>query len=362
MATPQLSIRKTQRPYSHLIHQIHLWLGLVSALLLSLAGITGTVLAFREPIDFYLNRKLMAVTPGPTKLSMNEIVQKVSARYPGLVPTQLNLPPGEGRALDLMLSDGKRRVTTLAVNPYTGVVMGDWAGGNRFTDRLLHLHKALLLGGDDAAGTVGCYAAVILCVSGFLLWRKRKKVTFKLRSTPLVFALDLHSSLGICAVAFLFVFAVTGLYPTGVGVNPLPRFPEPQHAPTAELLPPEQLLAAAQQAVPDAKPVWVDLKWQAVHGGTVVTFRYPYDSTRRGRTFVYLDPWSGKVLHVIDTQRMSGYARFVLIYDLAIHAGTIGGWTTRLIAAFSGLAIPILGFTGARVWWLRRKSQRALAV
>lgn len=339
-------------------HKIHLWVGLAAAIFLTLAGGTGALLAFREPIDLYLNQNLTKVTPNGTRLPLNVLVRQVEAEHPGYHSVQLNLPEAADREADLILEGGDHRILALAVNPYTGQVLGDLDRANQFMDVVLRLHKSLLLGGGDAGAKLAGFALLALAISGIVIWRKRRSLVVTKGASPLLTALNLHSALGIYAVAFLLVFAFTGVFPRGIGMTRPPRFSEPPHPVDATVLTADELLAAAQKAVPGATPVWLDLRWQPRHGGTVVGFRYPDDHTEQGRTLVHLDPWSGSVLHVMSTQQMSKFRRFAVLWDMQIHSGTILGWPTRVIAAISGLVLPVMAATGPMIWWMRRKKRQ----
>lgn len=347
--TPGSSLKRTGK--------LHLWVGLVAALFLALVGGTGALLAFREPIDLYLNQKLAKVTPAGERLPLNDLVQRVAAQYPGYKPLQLNLPEQPDRELDLILQDDHNKILALAVNPYTGQVLGDLARANQFMDVVLRVHKSLLLGGGDSGAKLAGFALMALAMSGVTLWWRRRALGVKLGSSGLVATLDLHSALGIYGAAFLFVFAFTGVFPRGIGMGRPPRIAEPQHSAAAPVLSPAQLLASAQNAVPGATPVWLDLGWQPQRGGTLVAFRYPSDHTEAGRTLVHIDPWSGQILHVISTERMSTFRRFAVLWDMEIHSGTFLGWPTRVIAAISGLVLPVMAVTGPMIWWMRRKKR-----
>ena len=359
MATLQAVPRRTEQtiPVARLVRtqKLHLWVGLVAAIFLTIVGGTGALLAFREPIDVYLNRDIAVVKPAGEALPLNEIVRRVSAKYPGYKPMQVNLPEGPDRELDLTLERENGEPLSLAVNPYTGEVLGDIDQSNQFMDKVLHLHKAVLLGGGDTGSKLAGFALLALAISGVALWTKRKTLSASRKSSALSFTLDLHSAIGIYVVTFLFVFAVTGVYPRGIGMQRPPRFQEPEHSPGVPVMSAEAILTSAQQAVPGASPVWLDLGWQKRHGGTAVGFRYPYDHTPIGRTLVHIDPWSGKVLNVISTEQMSGYRRFAVLYDMGIHTGTIFGTPTRVIACLSGAVLPVMAVTGPLIWWMRRK-------
>jgi len=344
---PAASLKRTQK--------LHRWVGLAAAMFLSVVGGTGSLLAFREPIDLYLNQKLTKVTPAGPMLPLNDLVSRVSEKYPGYTAMQVNLPERPDRELDIVLVREDGKVAPLAVNPYTGEVLGTFDQANQFMDAVLRVHKSLLLGGGDAGAKLSGFALLALAISGIALWGRRKIPRVKTGSSRHVFTLDLHSALGIYAVAFLLVFALTGVYPRGIGMQRPRRFEEPQHASGAAVLSAEELLAAARKAAPGATPVWLDLRWQQAHGGAVVGFRYPYDHTPGGRTIVHMDPWSGKVLDVMSTEQMSASRRFAMLWDMEIHTGTILGWPTRMIAAISGLVLPVMAVTGPMVWWMRRR-------
>ena len=364
MTTLQLAPEVAQRsaPSVTRTHKLHLWAGLTAALFLTVVGGTGALLAFREPIDIYLNRKIAKVTPANSTLPLNEVVSKVAAQYPGYKPIQVNLPEAPDRELDLILEGNGDQILALAVNPYTGQVLGDLDHANQFMDTVLRVHKSLLLGGGDSGAKLAGFALLALTISGIAMWRKRRALSVKAGRSRLISTIDLHSALGIYAAGFLFVFAFTGVFPRGIGMTRPPRFPEPQHVLGAAELTADELLAAAQKAVPGAVPVWLDLRWQARHGGTVVGFRYPYDHTERGRTLVHINPWSGEVMHVMSTEQMSTFRRFAMLWDMEIHSGTILGWPTRVVAAISGLVLPVMAATGPMIWWMRRKRRAAPAV
>ena len=359
MNASRATLQADNRKPRTLSGKLHLWVGLVAAVFLVLVGGTGALLAFREPVDLYLNQKLAKVKPGGARLPLSDLVRNIAAQYPGYKPLQLDLPEAADRELDLILVAENDKILALAVNPYTGQVLGDLDHANQFMDAVLRLHKSLLLGGGDAGAKLAGFALLALAISGVMLWSRRKRFRVNKGVSPLLSTLDLHSAMGIYAVAFLFVFAFTGIFPRGIGMTRPPRFTEPLHAPGSVELTPDDLLASAQKAVPGATPVWFDLRWQPRHGGAIVGFRYPYDHTEQGRTLVYIDPWSGKVLHVASTEQMSTFRRFALLWDMEIHTGTIFGWPTRVIAALSALVLPVMACTGPAIWWMRRKKRQA---
>ncbi len=353
---PTIAVRKaTVRPRRGFTRQIHLIIGLISSFILFAIAVSGAILAFREPIDRALNAKLTHVEPIGKRLPLDTIVDKIRQQYPHSQLLQVNLPGAADEELDLVLKDQEGRTLQLAVNPYTAAVLGDWdRDGNSLMDKVLRLHKGLLLVSGDTVSKIASFAMLIMSITGIVLWVRRPRWTPTVRYGAKVFIKDLHSSIGLWSCLFLFVFSLTAVFPRGLFVrfmrpHPSQRVsaPGPQHSP-------EELLAAAQAAAPGATPVSIRFP-RTLKDNALVTMRYAYDHTPIGRTFVRLDPYTSSPLEVINTEKMSSMGRFSAIYDMEIHAGTIGGMPTRILAALSSLALIALSISGPVLWWQSRR-------
>jgi uncharacterized iron-regulated membrane protein len=71
-----------------------------------------------------------------------------------------------------------------------------------------------------------------------------------------------------------------------------------------------------------------------------------------GRSFVYLDPWSGEVLAAENALLAPAGTRLDnLVYPL--HIGRFGGVTVRVLYALLGLFPLLLFVSGCLMWWNR---------
>jgi uncharacterized iron-regulated membrane protein len=67
---------------------------------------------------------------------------------------------------------------------------------------------------------------------------------------------------------------------------------------------------------------------------------------------VHVDQYTGAVRQKIGWQDYGVGARAMAV-SVPLHQGNFGGWNTAL-SAFFCLALVLLAFSGARMWWLRR--------
>jgi len=119
-------------------------------------------------------------------------------------------------------------------------------------------------------------------------------------------------------------------------------------------LDPAQLVALAQAAVPGARATAMDLADDPA-SPVLVILKFPEDHTPAGRTRVFLDAYSGKVLALTSSRAVPPVVSYVTRLNREIHTGDIGGWPTRIIAAVFSLALTLLAVSGPLLWWQRRQ-------
>ena len=82
----------------HALLLAHRWVGLSLADFLVVAGLTGSVLAFDEPLDAALNPDLFGGGNGPS-LPITALIAAVQAADPGVVVSRVMLPNGVRRSV-----------------------------------------------------------------------------------------------------------------------------------------------------------------------------------------------------------------------------------------------------------------------
>ena len=247
------------------IFNLHLFGATVAGVFIVILGLTGGVMAFEEELDHLTHPRLFHVTPQSAPLSLAELTTRVTSAFPGtpVVTYGLSVSP------DLAWSVNAGGVIVF-VNEYTGEVLGTRTGPT-WLGQVHQLHLRLLAG--HVGKTIMSWAGVFmmaLSVSGLYLWWPIKRVSVSRTARARRFWFDLHNAIGVYALVFLFVLALTGVvigfdswttpllyrvtgsqpYPGGLSVTPVPG---------ARVLTPDQALAIARHELPGAVPVSVNV-------------------------------------------------------------------------------------------------------
>lgn len=258
-------------PLRRFFYNLHLWLGVVSGLILFIVCFSGTLYVFRNearelasPEQFYVE------ATDAQRLSADEIVAKVEAARPGKKVGSLTIPESPTRTVAAVLQNapkkgdkaeksggqdgksekngekpqksekasgkgdgknapkggGKPRGETVYVDPYTGEIVGDGKTPvDEFFGSVMKLHRWLWFPTEIGRPIVGVATIiyVVLSLVGLILWLPRtaaawrRKATWKLAFNvrfrrggwPLVF--DLHNALGFYTLLPALILALTGL-------------------------------------------------------------------------------------------------------------------------------------------------------
>lgn len=215
---------RSESLFRYLVSLSHLWLGLLSALVIFIVCLAGSLYAFRTPWQQFQNRELLnaAVPKGGGLMQAEEIESLFHDR--GLVIESILLPSGKKKNLFVSYRERENNlIATGYFNPYTGEeVKGQFDSSSEpFFQMLLNLHRNLLLGstGKQIVG-ISVIIFVILLFSGLILWwpksrrwrtiRASLQVRWKANSFQLNYSL--HRVLGLYAFPLLLFIALTGLY------------------------------------------------------------------------------------------------------------------------------------------------------
>ncbi|MGH9644770.1 MAG: PepSY-associated TM helix domain-containing protein [Terriglobales bacterium] len=336
-----------------LLLNVHLCLGLVAAVFLVILSVSGAIIAFEDEINRALNPGMLRVQPLGQRLSWDEVRTRVEQQEPGWRLIRLYLPQHDDDSLYVRLRSARdHRIKHFYVNQYTGRVLGSTDDGNRFTwiAHDLHVKLVSLPGGNSVvvAATLGLLA---LSISGIILWWPRKVFTPK-GATLARFNNDLHRSLGFWSFLAMLIFAVTGLLLHYQGEGKLLALmnakaapvDSPGHGPSIE-----GLLQSAGEAAPGARIMRIML---AVNQGDLVLVQaaYPEDHTPAGRTYINLDPASGRPLTVSSSRNSPLFYTIVVQWNRELHTGTLLGTPTKILVSILSLLLAVLAITGPMIW------------
>lgn len=393
---------------------VHRWAGLTIAAFLAISGLTGAMLAFTDELEpLLLPQVFRAAPPVPGTVPLNpfNLRDRVLARYPDALITQVPLRADPGRTLRFSIQrlDRQTGMTVpyaeswdeIFVSPYDGSETGRrrWGDIGQGAINLLpfvhHLHDSLTmdkwgrltLGVAAMIWTLDCFVGFYLTLPirstsrpdgrGFLhLWRSSWKIRWRQGSHKRTF--DLHRAGGLWLWPMLLVFAWSG-----VAFN-LPQVYDPvmrqiSYLPIAEgIAPPANgtggpgvdARAAAQQGRSLALTVTRRAGFAIDEGGPASISYYPeigvylfrftssasVASADYGDSLVIFSAKTGQLLKsVLPRQEAVGGALHAWLE--ALHLAAIGGLPYKFAVAFVGLLVTSLSVTGTMIWMKKRAAR-----
>lgn len=212
--------RKNESRFKYVMGLLHLWLGLISSLVIVTVCLSGCIYAFKNQLSDVLNHEKVFVSqkagPRMTPGQIQEILLKDGKELKSIM-----IPSAKNRNYIVLYSQQGVDFSSY-FDPYSGreLGLGD-VRTNHFFEVILDLHRNLMMG--STGRQINGAAVLMFCVllfSGFILWIPKKIKNLK-QSLTIKFSgkfqrinYDLHNTMGFYAFLILFFIAVTGLYIT----------------------------------------------------------------------------------------------------------------------------------------------------
>ena len=347
-----------------LLLRFHLYAALIAGLFVVVLGVTGSIMAFEPELDHLFHPALFYVTPAARTLSLAELAASASKVFPGERASSYVLATDPDLSWSLNFKSG-----AVFVNPYTGAVLGVRQGPTVLA-RIHQLHLRLLIrNASDTGKTIMSWAGVgmlALALSGLYLWWPQKRMTVKWRAAAPRVWFDVHNVSGIVSMLFLLLLSATGvaigfdeqivpLFYRATASAPLATSVEVTPVPGATPLAPDRALAIAREALPGASPLIVGMPGPRT--SYRIAARFPEDRTPGGRSRIYIDQYTGRVL-LVESSRTTAPGTRLVILNRAIHTGDLFGLPSKAVMSFASLMVVVQGISGAAIWWTRRPTRR----
>ncbi len=371
--------------------KIHLYLGLFAGAIFVVIGLTGSLLAFEQPLDEWLNPNLMTVTmpkPSSKQLPLDEIVLAGMTALPSNGrPESIGFPRHPGLAFELWFHQPSpdeigMETHQLFIDPYSGEVIGQrllidfqhiWR--NPFKDFILRLHYTLGLGlgGAKIVGFVGL-GLLFSMLTGLILWwpnpgKIKNALMIKGNSSRERFNYDLHKTFGFYSSLVLLFLILSGVYMIFpeygrrlVSVFSSVKEPYPIYRSVVPTTDKTKISFAKVKEITDARFADGEYRFISIPandqdvyfvgkpGSNDVNQKSPY---RR----LWIDQYSGKIIHVQDSDTRSAGDVFVeWLYPL--HSGEAFGFIGQIIILISGLVPLVLYVTGVSRWLQKRNAKK----
>lgn len=352
---------------------LHLWLGIVSGIVVLIVALTGSLLVFEEELEhtFHSSFFYVAVPENSSRLPLDQLVTTVGGKYPAYKNSILKLEPESNRSAIFFLQKSKADQLYVAVNPYTGHIIEAMPANKRFFTIVLQLHRYLCMGavGKTITG-ISCAIFVFLILSGLILWwpkRNNRKQRFRVKWNASFKRLnwDLHAVFGFYIHLVLLVISLTGLVWSYQWVNKLLFYTFNGNFRAEKVTAPPSI---AQQGNGYFEKIYRSTNASLAYTGPV-TITYGNDSlaitvlkanlaasAANTYDFLYFEAGTGKLLKTrLHKDESAGMKARRLVYP--IHAGSIYGWPTKIIALISALVAASLPVTGILIYFGRKKKK-----
>ena len=198
--------------------QLHLYIGLLFGLIFLTVCITGMLLSFEKELTPLLWPKEQRVVALKNRRPVDAIVSGARDIFPDKRLFRIEIPADPARSYRIQYGSKKEKYWYAYINPYTGEVLSKGAQAERFFQRVLDIHRFLLM---DKIGTtitgISAIAALFLAISGIYLWWPKNKQLLKQRLKISMSAStkrkvwDFHAVGGFYSALFLLIFTLTGL-------------------------------------------------------------------------------------------------------------------------------------------------------
>lgn len=358
---------------------LHLWLGLISGIIIVIVSLTGAILTFEQELRVLFQPYQSVKEENRPFLPPSQLSEKVIQKY--------NLPSvagvfyqGAGRSAVVPYYGDRKNLVVIYINPYTADILHYQRLNDDFYRIMIEGHYQLWLPRPIGKPIVA-YATlifVLLLISGLVLWWPRKwtktsrQASFYIKTKARFKRLnyDLHNVLGFYSLLIALVLGLTGMvygmkwfydatYYIGSGG-------EQQHVERAvsdttltqiNRLPEQDILYQdLLNKGTDIKTQILSVAYPFGKAGTWGIGLNPKPGTRYLERYQYYEQRSLKLLASppVFSAANGGDQLLRLNYDL--HVGSIGGIWTKIIAFLVCIictSLPITGF----IIWIKKKNK-----
>jgi uncharacterized iron-regulated membrane protein len=345
---------------------VHRILGIIVGFFIVIIGLTGSILVFDKEINPVLHFYTHQVIPQGERISLQQVALRINQQYPNSKLDWLTIPAQTSEPYHALIKSLDKSKSDIYINPYSGEILGIYPRDRPWMKIINQLHTHLLAGqfGGFVVGLCGVIL-LMLTVTGSILWNGWKKLSlgFKIRwrAKQHILNYDLHKVGGIFTALFLGLIATSGslmvfeqpMKNLAYWINHQSRMERPVS--TLEIntqpLSLDKFLEIATNSFPQGQPtiIYPPKDEKSV---VQVRFKLPHEISHEGKSFVFIDQYSGDVLRAENFFQTPGIEQLKAWID-ALHTGSYGGLGMMVIYMVVGILSTALSMTGFVMWWGR---------
>ncbi|MCE7065430.1 PepSY domain-containing protein [Dyadobacter sp. CY326] len=367
-----------------LIGKLHLYLGLVSGIVVFMVAITGCILAFEQEIKNVTQPYRFVEPPANAKVLPPSVLQASAEKaLPGKKANSILYGVPTRNAEIGFYNAVPEYYYVVYVNPYTAEVKHVWNEDDDFFHFILHGHYYLWLPAEIGQTVVASSTLIflVMLISGLVLWWPKNKSAAKQRFSIKWDAAwrrknyDLHNVFGFYVLSIGFLLGFTGLvwgfkwFSQGLYTVTGGKGPAEYYSPASD----STLQVGTFTPITAVDKVWSSLmkeypkneglnisiphlKSESIfsfvnfRAGTYYTVDYNYFDQYSLKQIKTTGPYSGRY-------KDADFANKLRRMNYDIHVGAILGLPGKIIVFLASLICASLPVTGTIIWWGRRNKQ-----
>ena len=373
---------------------LHLWLGLMSGLIMIIVCLTGCIWVFEDEITSLLEPETKVAYQNKAVLPPSALMSIANTLYPDKKPNYATYQQGE--AAYLVLGEGRTGNTVLRVNPYSGEIVSKKElkkGETDFFRFILNGHRFLWLPPEIGRPIVnyGTLIFMIILVTGMVLWwpKKWNKTTrdqsfkIKWKASFKRVNYDVHNVLGFYSLLVLVAIGFTGmvygiqwwsksLYWVTSGGQTMQEFKRMSSDSTnigkyftaAEVM--DKTWNEISSKHPEAQGFYYAFANPERPASPISITIYPTAGKYYNNRSFAFDQHTGKQLKgnpMYEKSYEEGtFGTKLRRMNYEIHVGSILGLPGKFLAFFASLIGASLPVTGFMVWWGKRKKKSKVRI
>ena len=368
--------KKFKKNLKYWAGRVHLWLGLLTGIVVLIVALTGCIYVFHDEIKDAIHDYRFVQEEQTLYLQPSKIKEIVQENYPGTTD-------------DFVIYTGKDRPVAVYgvyeetpyyfyVNPYTGEFLYAQDFTKDFFEIVKALHMYLLLPPTIGKQIVGASTLIfiLMLITGVILWwpkklkTLRKSLSVKWNSRWRRINYDLHNVSGFYLHILAIIVAITGLYFSyewvsdglyfvgnfGQDVESDHHIEDIVHKPRISEDPVDIAFYETIQLEPTNDMYFV---WTEGDHHPVVTGAYPKSLHFDHQSNYYFHPQTGELL---QSQPYANKSTGMKIQEMSygIHTGQFFNLPGKIIAFILSLFVASLPISGFLIWWGRKNRMKHL--
>ncbi|WP_443946659.1 PepSY-associated TM helix domain-containing protein [Pedobacter sp. AW1-32] len=370
---------------------LHLWIGLVTGLVVLIVSLTGCIYVFDEEIFNQLHHDMVYVQKtGPARPVSELLVNAKGAVGRGKELNNVKISSddksyvfsgfkvNERKKINLWYFSQFEYLDQVYINQYTGQVLGVIDVRYEFFNVVEQLHRQLLLVKPIGSPFVGICILLylIMLITGFILWvpknykQFKKSIGIKWNAKWKRINYDLHNSLGFYVLPVVIIIAITGLvwsfkwWETGI----YRLLGDKEKSGFTRSLP---QINTSDSTLNKIDLIHYDLFKQLKGDWVEIGMGIPNEKNKLSTSFVQIehnkDVWRGVSYYFYDGR--TGTLIDALPHEkktlgmkwrnsnLELHTGRLYGLGTQFLAFLGALISASLPISGFLIWWGKRNKK-----